>query len=480
MALDPRTPVLVGVSTITRRDGDPGGPDATALMIEATETALADAGAPGLRDRIDQVLVPKGTWKSRDPGRDIAPEARTLVADFGVPQAHLVTLACQRVQDGAGAAIVVSGEAAFRAQRARREGVDAAESAGPEGGPDEYIERADLLTPTEIERQLTVAARQYAVIESSMRHHAGRTVDEHAYHLGDLWARFAAVAADNPDAWDRSAPFAEQIAFPGPDNRMIAAPYTKRLCSQMNVDQASALLVTTVEVASAAGVPRDRWVFPVATATSNLVVPLTLRRDLHRWPTAAEVGKRVFELAETGPDDLDHVDLYSCFPSAVQAQAAEYGIDPDRQLTVTGGMTFAGGPLNGYTYLAMVSTARLLRESGGRALTTSVSGLLTKNAAAVWSSEPPAGGFRTADVSAEAEAATAMRPIEHDLSGPGTIAGYTVTYDGSEPSMAIAVVEVGNVRTVALCHDAAVAAALVAEDAVGTAVDVTAPGEFTR
>ena len=33
---------------------------------------------------------------------------------------------------------------------------------------------------------------------------------------------------------------------------------------------------------------------------------------------------RLFELAGSGPDDLDHIDLYSCFPSAVEIGAAEH------------------------------------------------------------------------------------------------------------------------------------------------------------
>ena len=55
------------------------------------------------------------------------------------------------------------------------------------------------------------------------------------------------------------------------------------------------------------------------------------------------------DLAGIGVDDLSHVDLYSCFPSAVQIAARELGLGVDRDLTVTGGMSFAGGPWNNYT-----------------------------------------------------------------------------------------------------------------------------------
>ena len=34
----------------------------------------------------------------------------------------------------------------------------------------------------------------------------------------------------------------------------------------------------------------------------------------------------MLELAGVGVDDIDHVDVYSCFPSAVQVAAAELGL----------------------------------------------------------------------------------------------------------------------------------------------------------
>ena len=75
---------------------------------------------------------------------------------------------------------------------------------------------------------------------------------------------------------------------------------------------------------------------------------VTERENLHSSPAIRIAGRAAMELAEVGPDDIDHVDLYSCFPSAVQIGATELGLSQDRQLTVTGGLTFAGGPLNNY------------------------------------------------------------------------------------------------------------------------------------
>ena len=51
------------------------------------------------------------------------------------------------------------------------------------------------------------------------------------------------------------------------------------------------------------------------------------------------------DLAGVDVGDVAEADLYSCFPSAVQAFVEALGLDEARALTVTGGMSFAGGPL---------------------------------------------------------------------------------------------------------------------------------------
>jgi acetyl-CoA C-acetyltransferase len=231
---------------------------------------------------------------------------------------------------------------------------------------------------------------------------------------------------------------------------MIASPYTKLLCSQWNVSTAAALLVCSVEAARRHRVADDGWVFPVASAESNAMVPLTARRDLHRSPGFALAGRRALELAGTTLDDVDHLDLYSCFPSAVRVQARELGADEGRALTVTGGMTFAGGPLNNYVLQSTAAVADRLR--GGRGTTgvvTTVSGMLTKQAVAVWSSDPPAA-FRTAEVGEEALAATATVPVVDEAHGEGRVVGGTVLHERGVPTAAVALVDLPDgTRTVA-------------------------------
>ena len=74
----------------------------------------------------------------------------------------------------------------------------------------------------------------------------------------------ATVAAGNPHAWIQQAYTAEEIRTPAPDNRMVGWPYTKLMNSNNAVEQGAALILCSAERAEALGVPRDRWVFPLA------------------------------------------------------------------------------------------------------------------------------------------------------------------------------------------------------------------------
>jgi acetyl-CoA C-acetyltransferase len=255
---------------------------------------------------------------------------------------------------------------------------------------------------------------------------------------------------------------------------MLATPYTKLHCSQWNVDQAAAVILCSAGSARALGVPTDRWVFPHAIVESNFMTPLVTRTDIHRNPAMHEVGVRLTARAGVAPADCARLDLYSCFPSAVRLQLRELGIDPERQLTVTGGMTFGGGPLNNYTLQSLVKMCELLRdEPDAHGLVTAVSGIVTKFAGAVWSCRPPAGRVALDDVSDESRSATALVPVQVDYAGDATVAGYTVVHDRGAPAAAVAVVDTPEgARTVATSTDVDVAAAMTRDEWIGRSLRV--------
>lgn len=484
--MDPRAPVLVGVGAVTQRVTDArDGRSAFELMVDASERAGADCGVPAALARTNLVLVPRGTWQYRDPGRAVAqrfgaaPRGST-VGEIGVLQQTLFTRAAEAIAAGRAHVVLICGaEAKHRARLATRAGIVVDDLDPSEGEPDDMLRpMGDIVTATEIERELVMPTHQYATVESALGHASGRTPVEQRTHAAELWSRFAAVAAGNEYAWDRRGLSASEIATPSPENRVVAMPYTKLLCSQWNVDQAAALILMAAETASALGVARDRWVFAQTAAESNQMVPLPCRAEIHRWPAFEHVaGALGLVPGEAAAPEV--VDLYSCFPAAVQVQADALGLAIDGPLTVSGGMTFGGGPLNNSVLQAMVPFAGRLREQPeATGLITSVSGMLTKTGGSIWSATPPDEGFRSTDVSEAARAATAVLPLLPDAVGLGTIVGGTVLFVEGVPARAAAIVDVDGGRTIARCHDPSVAQAMTDSDWVGRKVEVIAPGEF--
>ncbi len=489
-SLDPRTPVLVGAATVTQRSDDPANADdALALMGRAAEAAAVDAGTSSdLLADVDLVLVPKGIWDTRDPGHVVIDRfggrAHSVLGEVGVLQQTLITRACQALAAGrADVVLVVGGEDKERQRQATRAGLAMPSAPAADRDPDElWRPEGEILTRIEIERDLAVPAHQFAIIEQALAHADGCDDAARDARLGARWSSFAAVAATRPDAWDRSAPSSNQIVTVSPTNRMITTPYTRGLCSQWNVDQAAALVLTTVAEADRRGLSPSRWVFPWAAAESNTMIPLSARADLHRSPAVALVGAALVDAVDALDSlaSIDVVDLYSCFPSAVGVQARELGLEGRDQLTVTGGMTFYGGPLNNYV---LASTAilveRLRARPGATGLVTSISGMITKSGAALWSTEPPAGPFAARDVSASVLAATPTRRVDPAAVGAATIVGATVVHDRGEPWRAVAVVATRDGRrTVAGSSEATTVAAMCTGDWIGRGVEVTEPGAF--
>jgi len=324
----------------------------------------------------------------------------------------------------------------------------------------------------------------YPMFEQALRIAAGETSDEHRRRIGELWSRFSAVAAGNPHAWSREAVPAEQIWQPGPDNRMISWPYTKLMNSNNMVDQGAVLILTTAEKATYLQIPTDRWVFPYAGTDSHDTYAIGERAEFYRSPAIRIAGRRVLELAGVGSDEVDFVDVYSCFPSAVQVAAAEIGLplaDPSRPLTVTGGLTFAGGPWNNYVSHSIATMAeRLAADPGTKGLITANGGYLTKHSFGVYGTEPPPHEFRWQDVQPEVDAEP-TRLLQVEFTGTGTVESWTtpVDRDGTAERAFLAVRTPEDGRTLARIVDESQAAATMTEDIAGAKVQVHADGSAT-
>jgi acetyl-CoA C-acetyltransferase len=482
-AIPPHTPVLVGVGVAMRREDDPANAlEPIDLMLEAVRAAGADCGVPALLTEVDTIAVPRGRWRYRNPAGEIARAvgatgATTIVSSVGVLQQTLIADACKAIADGKiESALVTGSDAGYRILRAKLAGIRADER-DQDDEPDVRLEpKAELRHPAEIAAGLKMPVGLYAMLESARRAAGGLSVDKHRDRLAARYARFAEIAAANPDGWTRDALDAATIRDHGPHNPMQAFPYTRALCSTWNVDQAAALLFCSAERAEALGIERSRWVFPVASAESNHMVPLAARADLIRSPGADATARAVLEAGGIAAADIDLFELYSCFPIAVDTFADALNLPPDRDLTITGSMAFAGGPYNNYFFQATARAAQLLRAGAGRtALLSCVSGILTKQAFALWSSDQPRDLFVNLDVTAEVAAVAAEVPVVLDYTGGGRIAGCTVLHARGEQPRAVALIDTDHgARAIAVSGAREIIAGMQCEEWVARRVQVVA------
>jgi acetyl-CoA C-acetyltransferase len=335
------------------------------------------------------------------------------------------------------------------------------------------------VSPLEIAAGLHMPVGQYAMVENALRAADGQDVDAHRRAVAELWSRMSRIAAENPDAWSREALSADAIREASGRNRMLAFPYTKLHNSQWNVDQAAGLVFCSLATARALGLPRERWVFPLAVAEANHMVPLSLRRAPQRCPGFARAGERALAAAAREVGEVAHLELYSCFPSAVRVQARELGIDESRPLSVTGGMAFAGGPLNNFVYQALARMARVLRADPGSAgMLNAVSGILTKQGVSLWSTEPAPGPFRCEDATAETAREVETVPIRAGATGRGAVVTYTVLFEGGAPGRSVLLCDLEDgTRALATSADPALAEAALHEELCGRKVRLSASSE---
>jgi acetyl-CoA C-acetyltransferase len=484
MAIEGRTPVLVGVGFASQDLDEPGaGMDVADLMATAAHAAGDDAGDPTLLREVGRILLPRGTWELAAPGAHIArrigaSSAHSVRAALGIPQQSLVNDALTSIVRGdVDAALVVGGEARKRDVVARRAGLELGAPDESDLMPDEEwpLDRvSELMADSEREARVVLPIQQYALMENALGHAEGRSLDELRDDVSRLYEAWDAVAAKNPRAAFGQGRSASFLRTPSERNRPIAFPYNKWHVTQMNVDQSAALLFCSLDVAKERGIDPARVVHPHVAVESTLAVSLSCRRAMHAWPAMGVLGDAAAEHLGRPLTSIEHAELYSCFPVAVRVQQRELGLALDGVQTITGGMAFAGGPLNSFVLHEIGEMAMHLREHPGElGIVGAVSGLLTKPGLSVWSTSPAERAPLVADLRERAADATETVESVAGYEGPATIATYTVEYDDQRPHKVDVIADTPDGRRcVAVAGDPTLAAQAVTESLIGTSIDV--------
>ncbi len=460
--LDPKTPILIGAAQFTQRTAREKqfaeSLNPMELLAKAARGAVADTGAAAaLAAAIDTVAVVGFTADApleqgrlvkrlfRNPPASLATHLgakprRTLYTGTGgnTPQ-WLVNRTAAEIASGAcDVALLAGAEYLATFFGALSEGLDLGWSNSPDADPgsDPEMIGDDRPGTSAYERAygLQFPVNTYALFENAIRGAKGRSAEDHLKWMGQFFSRFSKVAADNPYAWFKAYRSPEEISTPGPNNRFVGFPYTKYLNAMIAVDMSAALVMTSVQKARELGIARDKWVFLHGCADANDIWNVTARVDLHSSPALKLVGKKAFAMAGRTAAELDYIDLYSCFPSAVEVACQELGIaeDDPRGLTITGGLPYFGGPGNNYVMHAIATMMEKVRgKPGSFGLCTGNGWYLTKHSAGIYSTTPTKGAWKREDPKGWQKDLDAMAhpEVEETPEGKAKVETYTIVTD---------------------------------------------------
>ena len=496
MSIDPRTPVLVGQGQIVNHAATlADAREPVQLIADAIKSAVTDAGLNTVPDVDALNIVRMLSWRYANPAHTVAKLLRINTRANGItphggnmPQLVVNKLAVEIQKGELDIAIIAGGESSYSRSRAQREGTTLNWTPEVQGtpAPHQIIDDAAMSSPEEIARKIFLPVQIYPMFETAIRAKAKRSIAEHDQLISELWSRFSGVAATNPNAWSQTALSAEQIRTVTPKNRMIGSPYRKVMNSNNQVDMAAALIICSAEKATQLGIARDRWVFPVSGTDCHEHYFISNRFSFSDTPAVRLGGAMACDLADVSLADIPLIDLYSCFPSAVQLGAQSLNLSLNRQLTITGGLSFAGGPWNNYVMHAIATMMIELRNDTGSTQNGFIwgnGGYATKHSFAVYSNEPANSGFRhdspqTKIDSLDRRELASASDATSDVADQATIEAYTVMHDrNGEPETAIAAVLLNDSRRAwATSTDPQVATALTTDEWVGRKVSVNPDG----
>jgi acetyl-CoA C-acetyltransferase len=193
------------------------------------------------------------------------------------------------------------------------------------------------------------------------------------------------------------------------------------------------------------------------------------RRTYTESPAMNLAVSTALDRANLTADDIDACDLYSCFPSAIQLGLTALGTDHTdrRQLSLTGGLAFAGGPGNAYVLHSLTAALRRVRNHPrDRILVTGIGMANTKQAATVLTGgERCMPGDVTGSTSYREPSPGRPRPVADTPCGLARLVSYTIEYDrrGQQTNVIFILDLEDGRRTIANAAEPAVAAAQLTE-----------------
>ncbi|CAG4899734.1 enoyl-CoA hydratase-related protein [Acidithrix sp. C25] len=455
--LDPRTPVIIGAGQSSERisTSEYKAMSPIDLAETAAKAAILDCGIKSDRlfKAIDTVAATR-QFENSSPrasaplGRSnnfvasvakrlgITPKRAILEVTGGQSPQSLVSDLCQKIYDGTSDIALAFGSEAISTTRHYKDLPDR---------PD-FSDHADcdledrgyglngIVSLHQSSHGLTNAPSQYALFENARRIRMHKSRPDYAIEMGTLFEPFTKIAAQNSHSSAPKVRSARELTTPSDSNRMICEPYTRYLIARDQVNQGAALVITSIQTALQLGVPIDKMVF-LHGRCDVAERPLIERDDLSKSPAAVLASKAALEMAGIGVDRVNFFDLYSCFPIAVFNICDGLGIQRDdpRDLTISGGLPFFGGPGNDYSMHAIIqATERLRQHPGSYAFIGANGGMLSKYSVGIYSNSPCP--WRADNMSSRIQQEVNQWPspgFTFSPEGKATIETYTIKYSKS-------------------------------------------------
>lgn len=449
-----RSPVIIGVGEASRKTVAGDYPSPVELATAAVKAALKDTGrTKAVAAAVDTLAairtfedsgVSLGTGSPDNMPDAIASAsgllpAKLIYADIGgqSTQAMVNKLAAAIHAGEIDVAIVAAGEAIGSGKRARKAGVKLDWSQKSERDFDNRLSDFPILDRREIRHGIISMPLAYSLIENARRMRLGMDADSYAAEMARLWSAFSEKSLGRKHAQFAKAWTEEALVSDADGNYWLTDIYRRWDVAQDAVDLGGAVILTSASRARELGVADDRMIWLTGAAEAS-EPPLCQRANLSGSDALDYAIDAALDQAGLAPADLGPLDNYSCFPCAVFAAVDGLG-DPARapgDYTLTGGLSFFGGPGNGYSMYGIAAVVDALRKDGSKpGMVTANGGVMSKQAVGIYSATKPAKlwdgvvakGYmpETIDIDDAPEGSgtilTYVRPVRDGLLGPATL-----------------------------------------------------------
>lgn len=458
--INDNTPVIIGVGQITEKETDLEKTSSPVDLIEAAVLQAADDAGIEHRhlEKIDELILVRGF---REATRN-SPEAvakrigaqrakQWLTPNGGNAPQYLVNRYAEAIVQGKNKLVLLAGsEAMDSSRRYHKAGIKNNWSEKSDTDPNYLFPDRDMSTEHEQAQGIWTAAHVYPLFENSLRNHYNNSIEDHQKSLGELFSPFTQVAARSPHAWYPVERSAAEISTATNENRYVGWPYTKYMNAMNQINQSAAILLTSVGFARELGVADDKLVYLHGCADTIEKWNISERVNYYSSPAIKTLGEQALSMAKKSINDIDYIDIYSCFPSAVQIARDELGIakDDSRSLTVTGGLPFHGGAGNNYVMNSIAAMVTQLKQNPGKfGLVTANGGYLTKHSAGIYSTIPTTDSWQWVDPASYQTQIDNLPhpPYSENPNGAAIVETYTVTFGrGNVPEKGIVIGRLGD------------------------------------